>query len=61
MRVTDWTARMVTQHCGTECGCEAVPSLRTSMEGGVEDACCSFPAGQYWQDEEGVRKTDVEL
>lgn len=61
-KTTDWTNRTVTQYCASECGgCEASPSLRTSMDALPSDFCCTFPAGQYWQDDAGQLKTAVEL
>lgn len=60
-RFTHWNNFTIHQYCAAECGCNAVPSLRASLEAPAADACCAFPAGQYWKDDAGRLKSEVDM
>jgi len=52
LRVQDWAARTITQHCAAECGgCAAVGAAKLDAAdflAPVNEYCCAFEAGQYF-------------
>lgn len=53
MRVTDWEARLVTQHCAAECPCSSTPLLRQTLARPRADWCCAISTGEYFSAEDG--------
>lgn len=49
MRSMNWTTKTMVQHCAKECGCDATPALRKSVELPRPDWCCGFSVGNYFE------------